>query len=78
MALQVQDTTRKFTFKQKAATITLEDPSPAMTPNQVMAFYADAYPELTTAKVEGPAHETAPDGSAVAAYTFSSSIGTKG
>jgi PRTRC genetic system protein C len=78
MALQVQDTTRKFTFKQKSGELALEDPSPAMTPAQVMDFYASAYPELTTAKVEGPVSETAPDGSSVAAYTFSTSIGTKG
>ena len=38
-----------FTFKKGTATITLDDPNPSDSPEMVMGFYSNTYPELTTA-----------------------------
>lgn len=73
MALTVKGMTRKFTFKHGSETITLNDPDPAMSPDQVMSFYANTYPELTTATVHGPKVENDE-----AVYEFKTTIGTKG
>ena len=49
MALAVNGLERAFTFEKGNETITLSDPNPSMTPEQVMNFYAGTYAELTTA-----------------------------
>ncbi|HOG39996.1 MAG: hypothetical protein ILNGONEN_02475 [Syntrophorhabdaceae bacterium] len=54
-------------------TIILDDPDPDMTPEQVKEFYANIYPELTQANIEGP--ELAENG---LNYKFNRSYGTKG
>jgi len=59
------------TFKYN--TIVLDDPDPEMTPEQVKEFYANIYPELTQANIEGP--ELAENG---LNYKFHRSYGTKG
>ena len=53
--------------------VRLPDPNPAMTVEQVQAFYAAQFPEVTTAAVSGP--------EAVGyklVYTFERAIGSKG
>lgn len=69
MALAVNGLERAFTFEKGNETITLSDPNPSMTPEQVMNFYAGTYAELTTATVRGP--EIRGDRSV---YTFSAPI----
>ncbi len=59
------------TFKYN--TIVLDDPDPEMTPEQVKEFYANIYPELTQANIEGP--ELTENG---LNYKFHRSYGTKG
>ena len=53
--------------------LTLDDPDPKMTPEEVKAFYAEVYPELTQAAIEGPE----PSDTAVE-YRFRRAVGTKG
>ena len=52
---------------------TLDDPNKNMTPDEVMAFYAGTYPELTTSNVHGPKIE-----GSKAVYEFKTTVGTKG
>ena len=60
---------RTFTYNS----LTLDDPDPRMTPDEVKDFYAEVYPELTQAAIEGPEpSETAVE------YRFRRAIGTKG
>lgn len=73
MALVVNGMNRQFTFKHGNETISLNDPDPTQSPDAVMSFYANTYPELTTATVQGP---TIKDDEAV--YEFKTTIGTKG
>ena len=72
MALEITGIKRVFTFKKGTATITLDDPNPSDSPEMVMGFYSNTYPELTTATVHGP---TMKDDAAV--YEFKTTIGTK-
>lgn len=51
----------------------LPDPDNRLTPEQVRDFYASAYPEITTASIEGP---EASDGTLK--YKFTRALGTKG
>ena len=76
MALKTAPLRRIF----KHGDTTLEDPDVAMTPEDVMAFYSNTYPELTTASVSGPEIK---DGTAeyavrAAEYKFDTHIGGKG
>ena len=73
MALAINGLERLFTFKKGGETITLSDPNPSMTPEQVMNFYAGPYADLTTATDQGP--EIQNDQSI---YTFKTTLGTKG
>ena len=59
--------------KKKLRKITLADPNPNMTPDEVMSFYSNTHSELTTSTVAGPKYE---DGFAI--YTFKTTVGTKG
>ena len=69
MALSVNNIERVFEHDGKE----LADPSPDMSPENVLAHYSNIYPALTTATVQGPEVK---DGKAV--YSFNTSIGTKG
>lgn len=51
----------------------LPDPDPSMTPDDVMNYYANIYPQLTTATVHGPVINDD-----TAEYEFKTTIGTKG
>jgi PRTRC genetic system protein C len=64
---------RSFSFTDKEQEINLADPSQAFSPEAVLNFYAQTYPILTTAKIEGP--EIIDD---KVQYRFISTIGTKG
>ena len=69
MALQINNYKRVF----KHGSATLADPNPEMSPEEVMNFYSNQYPELTTSNVHGP--EIDGDN---AVYTFKTTVGTKG
>ena len=64
---------RSFSFKDKEQEIKLADPSSSFSPEAVLNFYAQTYPILVTAKIEGP--EIKDD---AIQYQFVSTIGTKG
>ena len=57
----------------KYGTLVLEDPDISFSDEEVKEFYADVYPELTQATIEGP--EPSEDG---LIYTFVKAVGTKG
>ena len=73
MSLSVTSLNRTFKLKNGDTKITLADPNPAMSPDEVMDFYSSAYPELTTSTVQGPKIENDR-----AVYSFKTTIGTKG
>lgn len=73
MALVVNGIERSFTFKKGSETIKLSDPNPAESPEAVMSYYSNLYPELITATVHGP--QIRED---KAVYEFKTTIGTKG
>lgn len=64
---------RIFTFRDKETEIKLADPSPSFSPEAVLNFYAQTYPILTTASIEGPVINDD-----AVQYKFVSQIGTKG
>lgn len=73
MALTVKGMTRSFTFKKGNETIKLTDPLPSESPEAVMIYYSNLYPELTTATVFGPVIENDQ-----AVFEFKTTLGTKG
>lgn len=73
MALHVTNMRRTFAIKSRAGDTPLADPDPNLPPEQVMAFYANLYPELTQGCVTGP--EIIDD---QVAYTFKAEVGLKG
>jgi PRTRC genetic system protein C len=73
MALEVTKLTREFKFKKDGKDVTLADPNPEMTVEDVCKFYASTYPELTNAMVEGPKVE-----GDKANYTLSTKAGKLG
>jgi PRTRC genetic system protein C len=54
MPLEVTKLTRQFTIKKDGKDISLPDPNPEFTVEEVMKFYSSTYSELTNAVVEGP------------------------
>jgi len=75
MALQVQGVTRQFKLEKKGSKDTeIKDPNPDFTPEEVLSFLSNQYPELTTSTIKGP--EINEEGTAV--YKFVTTIGTKG
>lgn len=73
MAVQVSAPKRVFKFDKNGDTVTLPDPNPDFTAEEVLRFYSGQYPELTTAALTGPEIK---DGKAV--YSVEESVGTKG
>ena len=47
MALEIKGMTRSFRFKKGTEYITLQDPDPNISPDMVMNYYSNMYPELT-------------------------------
>jgi PRTRC genetic system protein C len=64
---------RVFILKQNDQNIKLPDPEATFTPEQVLNFYANTYPILTTTNVS--AYEIKDD---QMQYTFETTIQTKG
>jgi PRTRC genetic system protein C len=50
MAITVKAVQREFTYNG----VTLADPGPTFSPDEVRDLYTAQYPELTTATVDGP------------------------
>ncbi len=73
MALEVQNLAREFKFKKDGTMVTLPDPNPDFSVEEVMQFYGGQYPELTTATMEGPKVE-----GRTAVYSVKTTVGTKG
>lgn len=73
MALQVETPKREFIIKHNGKNITLPDPHPGMTTQEVINHYKGQYPEISTAILEGPKVEQDK-----AVYTFKTNIGTHG
>lgn len=73
MALTINGIERSFSFKRGTQTITLSDTNASHSPEAVMSYYANMFPELTTASVHGPKIE-----GDKAVYEFKTTIGTKG
>ena len=73
MALEYKGFDRVFCLSVNGTTVKLTDPDPQRTPEQVMALYANQYPQLTTSTVGEPAIE---GGKAV--YEFKTTHGKKG
>ena len=73
MPLEVKGMTRSFKFKKGTEYVTLADPGTDFTPDMVMSYYSNMYPELTTATVHGPVIRED-----MAEYEFKTTIGTKG
>ncbi len=69
MALDIKTLKRVFKIKDNE----LSDPNIDFTPDEVMNFYSNTYPELTTSTVHGP--EIKGD---TAIYEFKTTVGTKG
>lgn len=69
MALNVTTLPRVF----KYGSIELSDPDRNLAPEDVMSFYSNTYPALTTSNVFGP--EITND---KCVYEFKTSVGTKG
>ena len=73
MALQIKGMSRTFKFKKGTEYVTLQDPDPNLSPDMVMNYYSNFYPELTTATVHGPVIRDDRT-----EYEFKTTIGTKG
>lgn len=73
MALEKTALKREFKFKKDGTTVTLPDPNPEFSQEEVMQFYSGQYPELTTATMEGPKVE-----GNTAVYLVKTTVGTKG
>ena len=71
--LVVNSLERIFVHSDKGTELELADPSSNLRAETVLNFYAQTYPVLTTAKIEGP--EIIND---KVRYKFVSTIGTKG
>lgn len=71
--LQTTQLQRIFLHTDNGQEIRLADPAEKLSPEAVLNFYANTYPLLTTAKIEGP--EIKND---EVQYHFVSTLGTKG
>lgn len=67
--MQIDKLIREFRYNGVA----LADPGAALSLPQVRDFYANVYPEITSADIEGPEQV-----GAKAIYTFRRAVGTKG
>ena len=72
MAVEVTKLERVFKFKKDGTEVSLPDPNPDFTTAEVLQFYGNQYPELTTATLDGPKV----DGK-TAVYSVKTSLGTR-
>jgi PRTRC genetic system protein C len=64
---------RVFLFQDKGQQVRLADPEPKFSPQAVQNFYANTYPILNAATIDGPTiHDD------TVQYEFKTTIGTKG
>lgn len=54
MPLEVANLSREFIIERDGKKISLKDPNPDFTVQEVVKFYAGVYPELTNGVIEGP------------------------
>jgi len=73
MAVTTTALQREFKFKKDGTDVTLPDPNPDFTVEEVLQFYSGQYPELTTATLEGPKVN-----GNTAVYSVKTTVGTKG
>lgn len=73
MAIVATHLKREFKFKKDGTTVTLPDPNPEFSVEEVLQFYSGQYPELTTASFDQPKV----DGK-TAVYSVKTTVGTKG
>ena len=73
MSIDVTRLKREFKFKKDGTTVTLPDPNPEFSTDEVLRFYSGQYPELTTATLDGPKVE-----GKTAVYAVKTTVGTKG
>lgn len=73
MAFEITGLDREFIIHIDGKQARLTDPDPSRTPEQVMTFYSNQYPTLTTSTVHGP--EIKGDKTV---YEFKTTLGTKG
>lgn len=64
---------RVFLLEEKGQQLKLSDPEQSFSPEAVLNFYANTYPILTTATIQGPVIRDD-----AVQYTFVSTMGTKG
>ena len=64
---------RVFVMEDGKNKVTLADPNRHMTPDQVLQFYSNTYPQLTNSAVHGPQYK----GDTIT-YQFKTTVGTKG
>jgi len=60
-------------MKKNGKDINLDDPNPEFTADEVLEFYSNVHPELTTYTVAGPELKNDEQH-----YTFKTTVGTKG
>lgn len=73
MAVETTVLNREFKFKKNGTMVTLPDPNPDFTIQEVINFYSGQYPELTTASFDEPKVE-----GKKAVYSVKTTVGTKG
>lgn len=73
MALEVTSLAREFRFTKNNNTVILPDPNREFTAQEVIQFYSNQHPELTTCTIDGPKIENDKQ-----VYEFKTTIGTKG
>ncbi len=71
--MEISQLKREFKFQKNGTTVTLPDPNPEFSANEVMQFYSGQYPELTTATLDTPKIE-----GRTAVYGVKTTVGTKG
>ncbi len=64
---------RVFKFSHNGTPITLTDPDPERTPEQIMNLFANQYSSLTTASIHGPTFDNDK-----IVYEFKTTMGVKG
>lgn len=73
MALEVTGLKRQFKFEKDGEDVVLKDPNGELSVAEVIHFYSQQYPELTTCTIHGPKVE-----GEVAVYDFKTTVGDKG
>jgi PRTRC genetic system protein C len=71
--MEVKTLIREFKFTKNGTLVTLPDPNPEMSIQEVLGYYGSQYPELTTATLEDPVME-----GNKATYKVRTTVGTKG